>query len=190
MNWKEYKKLSERTFSYIENLNKDINIDLAIKLNQSHCAIGIITELGELMTAIKNNDIVNVTEELGDICWYISNLERLMGNNDQNLIAFKGKIKSIDIGDAIVNASNLLDIYKKGIYYNKQVNYIEVTDVLELIKDFVSKAAKLNEKPMHTVLSVNINKLRLRFPNKFTEKDAIERDTDAEYKLMQNQINK
>ena len=43
---------------------------------------------------------------------------------------------------------------------------------------------------MHTVLSVNINKLRLRFPNKFTEKDAIDRDADAEYKLMQNQINK
>ncbi len=189
MNWKEYKKLSERTFSYIEDLNKDLNNKQLIDtLNKAHCAIGINTELGELITAIVNKDAVNITEELGDICWYIANLERLIEYNEEGLPVIKNKVDNIDMGNTIIESTELLDIYKKAIYYNRPINNISVINHLENIKMFVANTCKMHEAKIDVMLNTNINKLKVRFPDKFNVDDANNRNIKKEYETMQENI--
>ncbi len=63
---------------YLEECRKTAASD-DFKESLLHAAIGIATESGELLDAIKKNrfnnqllDIENMREELGDLCWYIS----------------------------------------------------------------------------------------------------------------------
>jgi len=60
----------------------DLGIDFN---NQMHMTIGISTEAGELLDAYKKKfaynkslDKTNVAEEIGDLCWYIANLCRIL----------------------------------------------------------------------------------------------------------------
>jgi NTP pyrophosphatase (non-canonical NTP hydrolase) len=91
-----------------------------------HGAIGLSTETGELLDAIKKHiyygkplDLVNISEESGDICWYI------------------------------------------GL----------IIDVLQTTLD--------------DVMTVNIDKLKARYPEKFTEFHAENRDLETERKILE-----
>jgi NTP pyrophosphatase (non-canonical NTP hydrolase) len=94
-----------------------------------HCAIGMATETGELMEALKNHiydglplDEANIGEELGDGCWYIG------------------------IGaDAI-------------------------------------------RKSLTDILATNNSKLRHRFPDKFTEYHAENRDLEGERAILEGAL--
>lgn len=105
---------------------------LAIGVNASnedllHATIGISTEAGELLDAVKKHlfygkklDIVNIHEELGDICWYMSMLMEWSGTNYEE------------------------------------------------------------------VMERNIDKLRVRYPEKFTKAQAIERNLELERKVLES----
>jgi len=99
-----------------------------------HAFMGMATEVGEILDALKKHvfygktlDLVNVCEECGDLDWY----------------------RGIGI-DAL---SNLLGTDPKS----------------------------LDE----TIKKNNIEKLQARYPNKFTETDAIQRDLTAERKILE-----
>jgi len=102
-----------------------------------HAFMGMSTEVGEILDALKKHvfygktlDLVNVCEEFGDLDWF----------------------RGIGI-DAL---SNLLGTDPKS----------------------------LDE----TIKKNNIEKLQARYPNKFTETDAIQRDLTAERKILENEI--
>ena len=118
----EYQSLCERTessYSVLHNLDGDRD-------RLMHGAIGVATEAGELLDAIKKHvwygkplDWTNIAEECGDLCWYIA---------------------------LICNAG-----------------------------DF----------SMAEIMERNIAKLRVRYPEKFTEEAALHRDLDAERKVLE-----
>jgi len=61
--------------------------------NQMHMAIGISTEAGELLDAYKKKlaynkslDKTNVAEEIGDLCWYVANLCRILNLDLQEIL--------------------------------------------------------------------------------------------------------
>lgn len=92
-----------------------------------HCSLGLATETGELMEALKNHifdgfplDGPNIREELGDICWYVG------------------------IGGDTIQTS------------------------------------------LTEILSTNIKKLSHRYPEKFTEHHAINRDLDGERAIIES----
>jgi len=120
MNYKDYQNATQRTFAYRD---RSLDIETTDKL---HCAIGIVTEAGELLDAFKKNiyyckpfDKVNLKEEIGDLMWYISNFCRLNG---------------FDLED---------------------------------------------------IMKININKLKVRFPEKFSNELAENRDLEAERRELE-----
>ena len=125
MDAKEYVKLATKTEScdWLSIKERTSNV---FQLRTLHSAMGICTEAGELMDALKkfifygkDLDVVNIKEELGDLNWYVA----LMCNN--------------------LNIS-LEDIWE-----------------------------------------TNIEKLAARYPDKFTEKDALNRNLDKERKILE-----
>lgn len=178
MKLQEYIKQSERT---LNNLGKQLNV--------LHASLGLSTELGELLDIYKRNifykktlDLVHIKEELGDIMWYLAILYREFDINQENEI-----INTItkDIVDSqkiqmLTNKINLLVV---------QLNNLELlnSDHIRRIKYFVPKVyeyiiifCEIYKFNIEDVMNTNINKLKARFPDKFNEFNALNRDLDLE----------
>jgi len=86
----EYLKQSSRTADpeQFADVSDRIVKDRILNVDLLHAALGITTESGEFADSIKrhlfyndNLDIVNLKEELGDICWYAALALRAIGSS-------------------------------------------------------------------------------------------------------------
>lgn len=147
------------------------------KLDLAHMVLGIFTEFEEYVNC---TDDVNRSEECSDIMWYISNyctfrewdLDDLWKNKNYNGNSF------------IVNTSILQDIVKKFIAYNKK---IDVEKEYNILTGLISNVYDMYDGiDYEKSLENNINKLKVRFPEKFTEENAINRNLEEERKQLEN----
>lgn len=72
-------------------------------------------------------------------------------------------------------AGEVIDLVKKSIYYNKELDLIKVTEELGDLMFYIVNLASSLGISMHDVLIQNVEKLEKRFPNGFSKKEAIER---------------
>jgi len=88
----------------------------------------------------------------------------------------------------ISSIADLNDLVKKFVAYNRP---IEKSVELEAIYDIYSslnlleEVYKLNGAELR---AANIEKLRVRYPHKFTEEAAINRDIDKERQTLENKL--
>ena len=83
-------------------------------------------------------------------------------------------------------AGEFLDMLKKHIFYGKE---LDITNAKEEIGDsmwYVAIAIDVLQTTLNDVMQVNINKLRERYPEKFTSEDALCRDLGAERKILED----
>jgi len=110
--------------SQLDQLSKNVVTTEFARL--IHSALGLSTEAGEFVEALLDHvdgadlDLVNLSEELGDVCWYVA------------------------IGSDTVKV------------------------------------------PLSEIQQTNINKLKARFPDKFSEEKAINRDLDKEREILES----
>jgi NTP pyrophosphatase (non-canonical NTP hydrolase) len=86
-------------------------------------------------------------------------------------------------------ANEFMDMLKKHIFYGKR---FDIANAVEELGDmFWGIALILDELgvPVEEVLGVNINKLKLRYPNKFTEELAVNRDLEKEKEFLDSKFN-
>ena len=96
----------------------------------------------------------------------------------------------------LTEAGELADIIKKQLFYGKPIdlpNLIEeLGDIEWYLAIFKSELAlQLNSTPAEIesrIRSININKLQLRYPDKFTESDAVNRNLEAEQALLSSAV--
>lgn len=162
MNWNEYLEASSRT---CPNLGDK-------KSNLRHMNWGIETEKGELVDIFKRNlaykkeiDLVNVFEELGDILWYEAGRHRLNFSHDLMWVSMLDK--------NITNLYNIVDV---------TINWPNTADTRVLVQLYADHYGW----SMEDIMETNIEKLKRRFPDKFTESNAIDRNTDSERDLLAN----
>lgn len=206
LTFKDYMSLSVRTMPIIlEGLTKHTTIDkeedgkpsidtldylenIFMAADRIHMAAGVVSETHELLTA---KDRINVSEELADKCWYLSGLLFLNNNRQVNhLFDFKFETNfdgSVPKWNDLLKQLGLLDhkiidSAKKELAYNKanEISNEVIEDYLDLINEF----ANLFKIDMNVALANNINKLYIRFPDKFTQENAIFRNIEAEKKVL------
>lgn len=99
----------------------------------------------------------------------------------------KGKMENILHGciGASTEAGELLDAYKKVHFYSKPLDVINVKEEIGDIMWYVAILCRELDLNMEDILNTNINKLRARFPNKFTSHDALNRDLDNERSILE-----
>jgi hypothetical protein len=178
MNIQEYTAKAALTFKH-----RDIGIDPRTT-DLLHCAIGIVTEAGELCLAINIDgvpDKINLLEEIGDVQWYQYNLARLTNwepiNLKEQVLPAEDIYRAISL--LVVCASELMDHFKRGIYYLKG---IEIDDINHLLMSICNYFNIDFEKCM----DANIAKLAKRYPDLiFTPEAALNRDTNAERKELE-----
>lgn len=78
------------------------------------------------------------------------------------------------------------DMLKKHLFYGKKFDHVNGVEELGDTTWYVSLAIDALKTTMDEVITVNIEKLRKRFPEKFTEDLAINRDVDKEREFLED----
>ena len=168
--------------------------DLGEKLNLTHMVLGMNSELSELEDAFEKNDFINVIEEICDYQWYLANYCSLVKFNfgffdnvpwkvgdDGALSMIKGVDTTLKcIQKLYYLTSKLQDLVKKNIAYSKPILREVEIEYISLIQEEFQKICILENLDINKGLENNINKLKIRYPDKFTQEAAINRNLEAE----------
>jgi len=174
MNLKNYQEQAKRT---CPTLGSD-------KLDLAHMVLGIYSEHEELMKATVQKDIVNQVEEIADKMWYISNYCTFRDFDLEELYTDRLDFTQEDwetecsIGE--VKLSKLQDYIKKYVAYNKPLDQLKEKDAIKGILFELQNDCDFNNIDLFEGLNRNIAKLKVRFPEKFTEENALNRNLEAE----------
>lgn len=82
----------------------------------------------------------------------------------------------------------LTDVFKRAIFYGKS---LDLANIHEELGDFLWYLAILMDHfsfDFEKCMEANIAKLKARYPNKFTEKDAVERNLEEERKILEDGV--
>jgi NTP pyrophosphatase (non-canonical NTP hydrolase) len=85
----------------------------------------------------------------------------------------------------VTEAGEFADVYKKSLAYNKPIDYVNLKEELGDLLWYIANFCNLQGWNMSDVMETNIKKLELRFPEKFTQDKAINRDIKAERILLE-----
>lgn len=165
---------------------KEGAVKSGVELRVLHCALGLITELQELVLA---KEAYNIQEEAGDLYWFLA-----LGYNAIN-VPFKPR-KSIKLTFwrserdlARISAVKLLDACKARIFYNrikKNGKTFEqiVKKELDRINTAIGRICQVKKLSIPEVLTNNTIKLEARFGKVFSEKKANNRSYKKEEKAV------
>lgn len=177
----------------IKRTNKDAG---SILMNSIHMTTGMVTELGEIMECIyfklphQTVDEINLKEEAGDLFWYCGNFANFWGYRLTE-VSFRHKAYYFTSGvdpliQLTIRIAILQDFDKKELAYSKAKNQDKVKeaffDILKAVSDFCLFYGIIPEQAMQ----LNIDKLRVRYPEKFSEESAIDRDLVKERKVLES----
>lgn len=164
----------------------DININTRIL----HGCLGICTESIELLANKATRDRSNYEEELSDICWYLAiihdELKLPFEINYEFFISDTIILKDIDpyIENLIINSSELIDLVKRQIYYKKEFSNDVIKNIMKRIIISINMICHILDFDIDQILVKNIEKLKKRYPDKFTEFNAINRDITNEMSVF------
>lgn len=178
----EYQGLAARTCPTLEEEGA----------NERHMNLGVITEIGEALDIFKKYlaynkpmDLVNLGEELADMTWYIVNKCR-----------FEDLLLDEDFDEVLADTKELID--NRMFTQEGLPNELKAEAVLTmLLAPYCAPVSNMFSAPIiqlamlyHVAswfdldffqcLTNNIEKLKVRYPEKFTEEAAQNRDLKAE----------
>jgi NTP pyrophosphatase (non-canonical NTP hydrolase) len=84
----------------------------------------------------------------------------------------------------VTEASELLDAYKKYIAYKKPLDLANLKEEVGDILWYIANYCNINGWSMEDIMATNIAKLRVRYPEKFDEFLAVNRNLNEEYKIL------
>jgi len=177
---KEYQQLAKRTL-------KDLGTD---QKNLLHMKMGLMTEIGELLDALKKHiaygkelDAVNIREEWGDAMWYIANYYTIKGKE----LHFEAE-SIFDLFFYMSSKNNPEFTLLENMANVLCRNNMSFNETAALIWSMGKNFIEFNETK-GDLLQLNIDKLRKRYPEKYTDEQALVRDTDAEREILENRQN-
>jgi NTP pyrophosphatase (non-canonical NTP hydrolase) len=78
----------------------------------------------------------------------------------------------------------ITDAIKKHIAYGKSIDWINVQEEIGDLMWYIANFCVINDFKLEEILANNIKKLRIRYPEKFNEYNANNRDLNAERKIL------
>ena len=82
-------------------------------------------------------------------------------------------------------SAEISDVFKKKLAYNKDIDWVNVKEEIGDLMWYISNFCNLNNWDLREILSTNIQKLKIRFPEKFEENQAINRNLEQERKTFE-----
>ena len=86
----------------------------------------------------------------------------------------------------VTESAELMDMLKKHIFYGKPMDLVNAKEEVGDNQWYVGLAVDVMRTTMNDVMTVNINKLKLRYPEKFTEHNATNRNVAIERQFLED----
>lgn len=194
MQFKEYTKQAERTCVRLDS-----------ETHFLHMATGVSTELSELEDIFKKLiaygkpiDKVNALEEIGDAFWYVANWYNMyFALTERDGVEQKEQFIYPTFMPEYFTRTNEKAVLKQILLFHG--DFLIATDTtassgisLETQKAAYAKAFSFLCRLCYyfgftpeVVAETNINKLKARYPEKFTSEKALNRDLDTERKILE-----
>jgi len=162
----------------------------------SHAILGIVGEAGEVLDWLRDGPInmsvdviLELKEEMGDIYWYLAVYSR---------VRCKPLDALVDCGECIydeetateasvglmLKATNIMDYWKKCLFYGKEKDFVLLDcmfgEYIRALRRVMTCCGFIEEQ----ILQMNYDKLKARYPDGFSEDNAINRDKGAEKEAM------
>lgn len=101
------------------------------------------------------------------------------------------KQKSLDLLHAsmglVTEGAEFQDMVKKHVFYGKTLDEVNLKEEIGDILWYCAIALEALGADFETIMKTNIEKLKARYPEKFTEEHAINRDLDKERQILENE---
>lgn len=158
---------------------------VTVQEDLEHMQDGILTELGELLDVFKKHinykkdfDFINAKEECGDILFYTVNICNILGYqlNDSLIVQREQAINTKEARRIVLRgfaqAGMMFDynMPTQGQVEAMILTVVNITDYLGL--------------SMSSVFERNVEKLALRYKDKFTPEEAEHRNLEAELAVL------
>jgi NTP pyrophosphatase (non-canonical NTP hydrolase) len=85
----------------------------------------------------------------------------------------------------VTESAELADAYKKFIFYGKPLDEVNVKEELGDLMWYIANLCRLKGFDLEEIMQTNINKLRVRYPDKFINELALERNLENERKELE-----
>jgi NTP pyrophosphatase (non-canonical NTP hydrolase) len=112
--------------------------------------------------------------------------ERMTGYEDQAL----PDQQILDLVHAsmglVTEAGEFQDMIKKHLYYGRVLDVVNLKEEIGDVLWYCAIALEALGTDFESVMQTNIDKLKTRYPEKFTEKSANNRDLDTERQILEN----
>ena len=85
----------------------------------------------------------------------------------------------------VTEVGELMDCFKKNLAYGKEIDWINVPEEIGDLAWYIANFCRLNDLDFYAIIENNIDKLRIRYPEKFTEENANNRDLKKEREVLE-----
>jgi len=85
----------------------------------------------------------------------------------------------------VTEAGELADVFKKYLAYKKEPDWINIEEEIGDLLWYVAGLCTINNLDFEKILEKNVTKLRARYPEKFTEENANNRDLEKERQILE-----
>lgn len=87
----------------------------------------------------------------------------------------------------VTEAGEFQDMLKKHFYYGRELDKVNLKEEIGDVLWYCAIALNALDTDFESVMQTNIDKLKARFPEKFTEEKANNRDLDVERKILEDE---
>ncbi len=81
--------------------------------------------------------------------------------------------------------AEIADVYKKNIAYKKLIDYVNIKEELGDAMWYIANLCNMHGWDLRDILDTNIAKLEARYPEKFTEEQALNRNLVIEREILE-----
>ena len=146
-----------------------------------HGAIGLCGEIGEIYQSENKG---NMAEEIGDCLWYIAIALHGAGYDMEDM-----EYSSVEINDPffdlVIYSSMVADQAKRLVYYQAPLAHPFIVGIRSCLA-CLDELSEPTGFTMEEIMEKNIEKLKIRYPHKYSHESAIQRDTRKESKVFES----
>lgn len=115
-----------------------------------------------------------------DVYEYVRDASRTRSNLDDQTLDILHMLLGMQ-----TEVGELADPFKKNMAYKKEIDYINVKEEIGDLMWYVANLCDILDFNLEEIMITNINKLKTRFPEKYTHEKAISRNLDKEREILE-----
>lgn len=153
------------------------------------------------MTGIYNLPVPSTYPPYNGISWclepvtnyveiYQQECEKTESNSADNAIRASSCVRKMHaISGLVTESAEMMDNLKKHIYYGKEIDILNLKEEIGDVLWYIALLCNDLNVNMIDMMKANIQKLKTRYPNKFSNDSALNRNLDNENEVLKDLLN-